>query len=168
LRATVSDGFVADLKKVRHALSHKIPGGRLEDVLHECIRVTLAKIEKRRRGAGKKASAKTPLPGDPYVAAAVCGEVWDRDDGRCAFVGTTGRRCSSPYQVENHHRDPSAKGGRSTAANVALFCRLHNALAAERDFGKHHVAGKIAEARARRRPAADPPNLPGIDGDRAE
>ena len=163
LRATVSDGFVADLKKVRYALSHKIPAGRLEDILHECIRVTLAKIEKRRRGAGKKAAAKTPLPGDDYVAAPVRGEVWDRDDGLCAFVGTTGRRCSSPYQVENHHRDPSAKGGRSTAANVTLFCRMHNALAAERDFGKHHMAAKIAEARARRRGATAPPTLPGID-----
>jgi hypothetical protein len=164
LRATVSDGFVADLKKVRHALSHKIPGGRLEDVLHECIRVTLAKIEKRRRGAGKKSPAKAPLPGDPYVSAAVCGEVWDRDDGRCAFVGTTGRRCSSPYQVENHHADPSAKGGLSTAGNVRLFCRAHNALAAEQDFGRAHVAGKIAEARRRRRRRRGPsdPTLPGL------
>ena len=152
LRATVSDGFVTDLKKVRHALSHKIPGGRLEDVLHECIRVTLAKIEKRRRGAGKKAPpAKTPLPGARYVAAAFRTEVWDRDEGQCTFVGSTGRRCSSPYQVENHHRDPSAKGGLSTAANVTLYCRAHNALAAEQDFGKAHVAREIAAARNRRR-----------------
>ena len=163
LRATVSDGFVADLKKVRHALSHKIPGGGLEAVLHECIRVTLAKIEKRRRGAGKKAPAKTPLPGDRYVAVAVRAEVDDRDEGQCTFVGSTGRRCSSPYQVENHHQDPSAKGGLSTAANVTLYCRAHNALAAERDFGKQHVANKIAGARADRRPAAAPPTLPGID-----
>jgi hypothetical protein len=112
LRATVSDGFVADLKKVRNALSHKIPGGRLEDVLHECIRVTLAKIEKRRRGGGTKgAPAKTPLPGDPYIAAAVVGEVWGRDDGQCAFVGSTGGRCSSPYQVENHHRNLPPRAG---------------------------------------------------------
>ena len=152
LRATVSDAFVADLKKVRNALSHKIPGGRLEDVLHECIRVTLAKIEKRRRGAGKKgAPAKRPIPGDRYVAAAVLGEVWNRDDSQCAFVGSTGRRCSSPYQVENHHQDPSAKGGLSTAANVTLYCRRHNALAAEQDFGKAHVAREIAAARTRRR-----------------
>ena len=163
LRVTVGDAFVADLKAVRHALSHKFPAGGLEEILHECIRGTLAKIERRRRGAArKKTDAKPPAPGGHYVAAPVRGEVWDRDDGRCTFVGTTGRRCSSPYQVENHHMDPSAKGGRSTAGNVTLFCRRHNALAAEQDFGKQHMTGKIAEARARRRATADPPTLPGL------
>jgi hypothetical protein len=44
LRVTVSGAFVADLEAVRHALSHKLPAGGLEDVLHECLRVTLQSI----------------------------------------------------------------------------------------------------------------------------
>jgi hypothetical protein len=71
-------------------------------------------------------------------------------------------RCSSEHQVENHHLDASAKGGESTVANISLRCRAHNALAAEQDFGKAHVARKIAEARAGRRRAADGPTLPGL------
>jgi hypothetical protein len=60
---TVGGAFVADLQTVREALSHKLPGGSLEDILHECVRTTLQSIERRRRGAGKKTSAKIPPSG---------------------------------------------------------------------------------------------------------
>ena len=162
LRITVSDAFVSDLKAVRHALSHKLPAGKWEDVLHECIRTTLEKIEKRRRGVGKKRTVKPPEPGDGYVPAAVRAEVWERDNGQCTFVGTEGHRCSSEHQVQNHHREPSAKGGESTAANVTLHCNAHNAHAAAKNYGRGHVARKIAAARARKRRPEKPPILPGL------
>src|SRR5688572_30276751 len=38
LRVTVGAAFVADLEAVRQALSHAVPGGALEEVLHECLR----------------------------------------------------------------------------------------------------------------------------------
>jgi hypothetical protein len=76
LRVTVSSAFVADLEAARHALSHKLPAGGLEDVLHECLRVTLESIERRRRGAGKKISAKAPPPGSRHVPVAVRDQVW--------------------------------------------------------------------------------------------
>lgn len=41
LRMTVGRAFVADLEAVRAALSHDIPDGNLEKVLHECVRRTL-------------------------------------------------------------------------------------------------------------------------------
>jgi hypothetical protein len=94
LRVTVGATFVADLEAVRQALSHKLPGAGLVEVLHECLRVTLARVQGRRRGSGKKTSAKAPPPGSRYVPAAVRHEVWTRDGGQCAFVGSTGRRCT--------------------------------------------------------------------------
>jgi hypothetical protein len=75
LRMTVGAAFVADLEAVRQALSHKLPAGSLEEVLHECVRTTLQTIERRRRGAGKKTSAKAPPSGSRYVPVAGRDEV---------------------------------------------------------------------------------------------
>ena len=48
LRVTVGRDFVADLESVRAALSHQIPDGKLEKILHACIRRTLRECERRR------------------------------------------------------------------------------------------------------------------------
>jgi len=147
LRMTVGAAFVADLEAVRQALSHKLPGGGLEEVLHECVRTTLQSIERRRRGAGKKASAKAPPSGSRYVPVAVRDEVWKRDEGRCTFMGAGGCRCGSRHQLELHHIDPFGMGGPATAANLALRCRGHNLHAAEQDFGREHIDRKVAASR---------------------
>lgn len=162
LRVTVGAGFVADLGAVRAALSHALPGGALEEVLHECIRVTLRSVERQRHGAGKndKKTAKVPPAGSRYVPVAVRDEVWRRDGGRCAFVGSGGRRCGSRHQLELHHLQPFAAGGASSPENLALRCRAHNLHAAEQDYGRQYIAGKIAEARLRGRPAI--PTIPGL------
>ena len=162
LRVTVSDAFVGDLETVRQALSHKLPGGSLEEVLHECVRVTLGHIERRRCGAVRKTSAKAPPPGSRYVPVAIRNEVWKRDGGQCAFVGSTGHRCGSRHQVQLHHLDPFGKGGPATAANLSLRCRVHNFHAAEQDYGREHVARKVGARRGRgvRSPAAA--TIPGL------
>jgi 5-methylcytosine-specific restriction endonuclease McrA len=150
-----------NVETVRQALSHKLPGGGLEDVLHECLRVTLAQVERRRCGAGKRSSATEPPSGSRYVPVAVRKEVWKRDAGSCAFVGSTGRRCNSRHQVQLHHLDPFARGGRATAANLTLRCRVHNHHAAEQDYGAEQIARQIASHRARRH-AGTSPTIPGL------
>jgi 5-methylcytosine-specific restriction endonuclease McrA len=163
LRVTVGPDFVAYLEAVRQALSHKLPGGGLEEVLHECLRTTLAQIERRRVGAGSKGGATEPPPGSRYVPVAVRREVWKRDGGCCAFVGNAGRRCSSRHQVQVHHLDPFARGGQATAANLTLRCRVHNHHAAEQDYGADHIARTVAAHRARRQAGASP-TIPGLFG----
>jgi 5-methylcytosine-specific restriction endonuclease McrA len=157
---TVSSTFVADLEAVRQALSHKLPAGGLEEVLHECVRETLQSIERRRRGAGKKTSAKAPRSGSRYVPMAVRDEVWRRDDSQCAFVGN-GRRCGSRHQLQLHHLEPFAKGGPATAANLTLRCRAHNLHAAEQDYGREHIDRKITASRHRNHSPA-PETIPGL------
>jgi 5-methylcytosine-specific restriction endonuclease McrA len=152
LRVAVSSAFVKDLKAVRQALSHKFPAGGLEEVLHECLRMTLEKIERRRRGAGKKRAAKAPPEDSSYIPAAVRYEVWQRDEGRCTYVSAGGHRCNSDHQVQMHHLDPRAKGGEATAKNITLRCRMHNIYAAEHDYGRAFVAQKIAARRGRGKP----------------
>jgi hypothetical protein len=83
LRVTVSAEFVASLEAARRALSHKLPGGELAEVLHEGLHAILANADRRRRGTGKKSSPSMPPPGSRYVPAAVRDEVWRRDGGQC-------------------------------------------------------------------------------------
>lgn len=44
-----------------------------------------------------------------------------------------------PGLLEIHHREPYAQGGPASAENLALYCRTHNALAAEQDFGREYM-----------------------------
>jgi 5-methylcytosine-specific restriction endonuclease McrA len=149
LRVTVGRDFVADLGSVRAALSHQIPDGNLEKILHECLRRTLRECERRRKGTGKSSSRKSEATGR-YVPAGVRSEVWRRDEGRCTFVGTSSHRCDSTHQLELHHVRPFARGGVSTVSNLTLLCSRHNRFLADQDYGAEHMARVVADSRATR------------------
>jgi hypothetical protein len=83
-----------------------------------------------------------------HIAAAVRREVYEREGGRCAYVGEGGRRCEATHLLEYQHIVPVARGGRSRAENLTLFCQPHNLLQAVKDFGEDHVRGKQLERRA--------------------
>jgi 5-methylcytosine-specific restriction endonuclease McrA len=142
MHVTVSKEFVEDLAKVKALLSHRIPDGNLEKVLHECVKKTIEVCEKRKRGAetGRKRAPTTRKGprgnGRKRIATAVAREVWKRDQGKCAFVLATGERCGSTHQVEMDHVVPDGKGGPATVANLRLLCRQHNQYEAERAYGR--------------------------------
>jgi len=131
LRVTVGQEFADDLVKVKAALSHSIPDGSLEKVLHACLKEMLLTIEKRRKGNGKGRDGATT---GRYVPVDVRRAVWERDGERCAYVSSAGRRCGSTYQLELHHVDPFGVGGSTTVENLTVRCRQHNAFHAERDY----------------------------------
>jgi hypothetical protein len=83
-----------------------------------------------------------------HIPAAVRRHVWARDGGRCTFSDARGCRCRERSGLEIHHEQPFALGGPPTVENLRLVCRAHNALFAERDFGRAHVE----RLRAGRRP----------------
>jgi 5-methylcytosine-specific restriction endonuclease McrA len=161
LRVTVSAEFVANLEAARRALSHKLPGGELAEVLHEGLRAILVNADRRRRGTGKKSSSSMPPPGSRYVPAAVRDEVWRRDGGQCAFIGSAGHRCTSRHQLQLHHLHPFALGGAPLATNLSLRCRAHNLHAAEQDYGREHIASKVAARQAHAHSAPTLPLFPG-------
>jgi hypothetical protein len=74
--------------------------------------------------------------------AAVTRVVWQRDRGRCSYVDERGQRCRETSLLEYHHEQAWALGGATTVDNMSLRCRAHNALAAEQDFGREHMACK--------------------------
>jgi hypothetical protein len=69
-------------------------------------------------------------PRSRRVPASVRRVVWERDQGRCAFLGTAGR-CTETGMLEFHHRVPFAERGEATAGNIELRCRNHNQHEAE-------------------------------------
>jgi hypothetical protein len=85
-----------------------------------------------------------------YVPRAVVRAVHERDGQRCTFVSPEGRRCNARGLLELHHHAPHAKGGGATTENLRTVCRAHNALFAERDFGKPFMQSKLMQARQKR------------------
>jgi hypothetical protein len=143
---TVSEAFRQDLEAVKQALSHKIPDGKLQDVLRECLRVTLEAYTKKRRGSDrprktrrvtKDGAAASPTR---HVPIAIQRRVWERDRGTCAFVGAGGKRCGSGHQVQLHHLDPFARHPIHTVDGIELRCSAHNQYEARKDFGARHMA----------------------------
>jgi hypothetical protein len=74
-----------------------------------------------------------------HIPAAVRRAVFDRDGEQCTYIDHVGRRCAERHRLEFHHLTPFALGGEHTAANLALRCAAHNALAAEEDFGRERI-----------------------------
>ena len=74
------------------------------------------------------------------VTAAVRRAVFERDGEQCTFTDATGRRCEERGWLQLDHALPLGRGGDSSVDNVRVLCRTHNLLAAERVFGREHVA----------------------------
>jgi 5-methylcytosine-specific restriction endonuclease McrA len=94
-----------------------------------------------------------------YIPRALRREVYARDGGRCSFVSANGSR--SRRDLEFHHIVPFAMGGLMTLDNLTLMCRAHNALLAERDYGRDFVKSRIANRPIRTVPQRT--NQPGLD-----
>jgi hypothetical protein len=140
LRVTVDRALKDDLETLSMLLSHKVPKGNLAGVLHEAIRCGIEKHGKR-KGAVRPARKVTPrATKDPAaIPAELRRQVWERDQGRCAWVGPDEKRCNSRWQVEVDHLDPAARGGRARLDRLRLACRLHNFLYAEEVYGREHM-----------------------------
>jgi hypothetical protein len=137
LQVTISGSAVEKLELAQDMLSHALPKGDAAAVLEQALDLLLEDLARRRF-----ATTSAPRPdqegakGSRHVPAAVKRAVWVRDRGRCAFVGTTGRRCDERWFVQFHHRHPHALGGPATVDNIALRCAAHNAHEARIDFGR--------------------------------
>ena len=96
-------------------------------LVEQLERAKYAATSRPRKGSGSK-------PGSRHLPASVRREVWKRDQGRCAFVGTRGR-CAARGFLEFHHVEPYAAGGSAEASNIQLRCRAHNVYEADLFFG---------------------------------
>ena len=131
---TASREIYDKLRQAQDLLRHRIPDGDVALIVGRALTALLAELHRT-----KHAGVERPRPGSGrtkqgrHVPAAVKRAVWDRDGGRCAFVGAAGR-CAERGFLEYHHVVPFADRGPTTVDNLELRCRAHNAYEAERWF----------------------------------
>lgn len=126
LQVTISQETHGKLRRAQDLLRHTYPNGDVAALLDRALTLLLADLERRR-------CAVTPAPRQTaatigytrHIPAAVRRAVWQRDRGRCAFVGAAGR-CRETGLLEFHHVQPFAEGGVATDANIQLRCKAHN------------------------------------------
>ncbi|HSC29933.1 MAG TPA: HNH endonuclease signature motif containing protein [Vicinamibacterales bacterium] len=141
LQVTLARETHEKLRRAQALARHVLPGGDVSSILDRALSLLIDHLERRRF-----ARVASPRPGPEraawgrHIPAAVRRAVWLRDEGRCAFVGRTGR-CHEIAFLEFHHVAPYAAGGAATADNIELRCRAHNQHEARLFFGDalvHH------------------------------
>jgi hypothetical protein len=137
VQVTIGGDTLEKLRLAKDLLRHSLPSGDEAAILDRALTALLADLAQRKFAATERPRASAGVaPGSRHVPAEIKRAVWLRDLGRCAFVGTGGRRCTERGFLEFHHRHPHALGGGATAANIQLRCRAHNDYEARVDFGR--------------------------------
>ena len=132
---TVSRQTHEQLREAQNLLRHCIPDGDVGAIFERALTLLLTELHRTRHALVVRPHLTSRSSGaGRHVPAAVRRAVWERDNGQCAFTGTTGR-CAERGFLEYHHVVPFADGGVTSADNLELRCRAHNAYEAERWFG---------------------------------
>ncbi len=115
------------LRRAQDLLRHTVPNGDVGVVFERALTLLVADLERTKLAAATKPRPERSASSrSRHIPAAVKRQVWRRDEGRCAFVGTQGR-CAERGLLEFHHVIPYADGGGATAENLQLRCAAHNA-----------------------------------------
>lgn len=139
--------------KVRYAqslLGHAVPSGDLSQVLERAIDALVERLEKKCIAGPARTKPRRGKSDSRYVPVTIRRAVWQRDTGRCTFVGSAGNRCPACTRLEIDHVKPVARGGETTIANLRLRCRAHNQYEADKAFGAGFMAAKRAKGEGRR------------------
>jgi len=135
LQCTIDGSTLEKLRLAKDMLRHAIPSGDDAAILDRAFTALLADLARSKFAAVENTHpTRAPAPGSRHIPAEVKRAVWVRDLGRCAFVGTDGRRCNERAFVEFHHVRPYAVGGEATVGNIQLRCRRHNGYEARAYF----------------------------------
>ncbi len=151
LQVTITQATQDKLRYAQALLGHAVPSGDLAQVLDRALDALIAKLEQRRfaRSARQRPSRPRRAADTRYVPAEIRRMVWQRDGGRCSFVGDNGHQCETRARLEFDHVEPFARGGRATVGGLRLRCRAHNQLDAERAYGAEFMRNQRDAARRR-------------------
>lgn len=135
--------FGDKLERARALLRHQIPSGDIAVILERALDGLIAHTENKRFAATD--SPREPKPGRTrrrtrHIPADLKRAVYERDAGRCTFVGTSGHRCNTESFIEYHHSTPFSMGGDATVDNIRILCAGHNRHQAELDYGPEVIA----------------------------
>jgi hypothetical protein len=123
------------LRRVQDLLRHVVPDGDPAVIFDRALTLLLHDLERKKHAQVERPRGGAMLNhGSRHVPATVRREVWARDGGQCAFIGSDGR-CGERGFLEFHHVVPFAEGGSTTVDNLQLRCRAHNAYEGRQHFG---------------------------------
>jgi hypothetical protein len=148
IQFTVGSDTHGKLRRAQDLLRREIPDGDPGAIFDRALTLLLHDIERRKLGATSR--ARTGPTGDlhsRHVPRTLRRAVWERDGGQCAFIARNGRRCGQRAYLEFHHLHPYALGGETSARNLSLRCRSHNAYEASFDFGRVLPMNECADDR---------------------
>jgi hypothetical protein len=135
LQVTLTGATHEKFRRAQALLRHAVPTGDAAEILDRALSLLVEHLERQRFAETSRPRMLTPSAAPSrHIPAAVRRHVWQRDGGRCAFVGARGR-CRDTTFLEFHHVEPYAVGGDATADNIALRCRAHNTHEARLYFG---------------------------------
>ena len=139
VQVTIGGDTLEKLRLAKDLLRHAVPSGDEAAILDRALTALLTDLAQRKFAAAEKPrAAGATTPRSRHIPAEVKRAVWLRDLGRCAFVGTGGRRCAERAFVEFHHIHPHGLGGPPTVGNIQLRCRAHNEYEAKIVYGHSH------------------------------
>jgi hypothetical protein len=148
VQVTIGGDTLEKLRLAKDLLRHAVPTGDEAAILDRALTALLASLAQEKFAAAEKPRpAGATAAGSRHIPAEVKRAVWLRDLGRCAFVGTNGRRCAERGFMEFHHVRPYIAGGEATVRNIQLRCRNHNGYEARVFFGQARSNGKGGDAR---------------------
>ena len=153
---TATQALHDKLQQLQDLMRHKIPDGELSAIIERAADLLLEQQMKQRFAQTKRKAPAVARAAEPSEAASrynrreVVRAVYARDGGQCTFVSPDGRRCAARGNLELHHVVPHACGGLPTIENLRLACRAHNALFADRDFGRAFMQDKRRDSARRR------------------
>ncbi len=121
----------------------------LEAVFEKALDALIVELEKKRRAQTERPQRKErpAKSGSRHIPHRVKRAVAARDEEQCTFVDDDGRRCAERRGLEFHHQHAFARGGEASVKDVAMLCRPHNALEAERDFGAEAINRAVERRR---------------------
>ncbi|HET6333942.1 MAG TPA: hypothetical protein VFG30_12060, partial [Polyangiales bacterium] len=147
------------LQEAQDLFRNQLPNGDIEVLVERALVLLVserkkqlyAQTDKPRRSSD---TAPTSKPNSRHIPNTIKRRVYVRDRGQCRFVSPTGERWCARSRLEFHHVQAFGFGGPPTEKNIVLFCRAHNALMAERDFGREHIQRCIQASRVWMNPCA--------------
>jgi 5-methylcytosine-specific restriction endonuclease McrA len=139
----VDQSFMAKYRTAAALLSNRLSKLTFEAVFVAVIEDFIRRHEPAERHArrerasarGERARLRVAIPLRTRDA------VLARDQGRCTYVGSDGKRCNETIRLHVDHIKPVARGGSNDESNLRLLCAHHNRLQAERILGRDKMTG---------------------------
>jgi hypothetical protein len=150
---TADRALKAKLEQAEELMRHRVGRGNLVAFIERALDPLITDVKKERFGVGRRprsnaADAEQRVAVTRHVPVAIRREVYERDEGQCAYVSEQGRRCEEKGWLELEHTAGFALTGRHAVGAMKVLCRTHNQLSAEKLYGRTFMEARRRGIRA--------------------